>query len=163
VVRAFQAAFADAGDSVGLIIKSTGSQESFPEIRAVIAAAARHDPRIVVVDRTLSRPEIMSLLACSDSYISLHRSEGFGLGMVESMAYGKPVIGTDFSGSTDFLSAKTGFPVPCAIRQVRRGEYVYFDDQVWAEPNIDAAAAALRTVFARTPDVAARAKAGQAR
>jgi len=162
VVRAFQAAFPDQNEPVGLIIKSTGSQDSFPEIKAVIAAAARLDPRIVVIDRTLTRSEIMSLIACSDSYVSLHRSEGFGLGMVETMAYGKPVIGTDFSGSTDFLTEITGYPIPCTIRPVRRGEYVYFDGQVWAEPDIDAAAAAMREVFAGTPRTQIRAAAGKA-
>ena len=104
----------------------------------------------------------MSLIAGSDSYISLHRSEGFGLGMVETMAYGKPVIGTDFSGSTDFLSERTGYPVPCEIRPVRRGEYVYFDGQVWAEPDVDAAAAAMREVFSGTQQTHIRAAAGQA-
>jgi glycosyltransferase involved in cell wall biosynthesis len=162
VVRAFQAAFPNPHDRVGLIIKSTGSQDSFPEIKAVIAAAAKLDPRILVIDRTLTRSEIMSLIACSDSYVSLHRSEGFGLGMVETMAYGKPVIGTDFSGSTDFLSKATGYPIPCAIRPVRRGEYVYFDGQVWAEPDVDAAALAMREVFAGTPQTQIRAAAGQA-
>lgn len=162
VVRAFQAAFPNMRDRVGLVIKSTGSQESFPEIKAVIAAAARLDPRIVVIDRTLTRAEIMSLIACGDSYVSLHRSEGFGLGMVETMAYGKPVIGTDFSGSTDFLSAETGYPIPCVIRPVRRGEYVYFDGQVWAEPDIDAAALAMREVFAGSARTKAKAAAGRA-
>jgi glycosyltransferase involved in cell wall biosynthesis len=162
VIRAFQAAFPGLDENVGLVIKSTGSQDNFPEIKAVIAAAARRDPRILVIDGTLTRPEIVSLFACSDSYVSLHRSEGFGLGMVETMAYGKPVIGTDFSGSTDFLSQQTGFPVPCEIRPVRRGEYIYFEGQVWAEPDIEAAADAMRAVLAGNTDVVARAAAGQA-
>jgi glycosyltransferase involved in cell wall biosynthesis len=162
VIRAFQEAFPDLDENVGLVIKSTGSQDNFPEIKAVIAAAAKRDPRLLVIDGTLTRPEIVSLFACSDSYVSLHRSEGFGLGMVETMAYGKPVIGTDFSGSTDFLSRETGFPVPCEIRPVRRGEYVYFEGQAWAEPDIDAAARAMREVFAGAEDVAARAAAGRA-
>jgi glycosyltransferase involved in cell wall biosynthesis len=162
VIRAFQEAFPDPGEKVGLVIKSTGSQDNFPEIKAVIIAAAKRDPRIRVIDGTLSRPEIVSLMACSDSYVSLHRSEGFGLGMVESMAYGKPVIGTDFSGSTDFLSQETGFPIACEIRPVRRGEYVYYEGQVWAEPDILAAARAMREVFAGSPEVARRAATGQA-
>jgi hypothetical protein len=38
------------------------------------------------------------------------------------MAFGKPVIGTDYSGSTEFLSKLTGFPVAYTLRPVLPGE-----------------------------------------
>lgn len=162
VLQAFQAAFDRDDARVGLVIKSTGSRTHFPEIRAIINRAAKSDPRIVVIDRTLTRGEIVSLIADCDCYLSLHRSEGFGLGMVEAMVHAKPVIGTDFSGSQDFLSAETGFPVPCQLRPVRPGEYVDSDGQIWAEPDIEAASQAMRDVVADPEATARRAHAGQA-
>ncbi|QEL23959.1 glycosyltransferase family 4 protein [Bosea sp. F3-2] len=135
VLRAFQAAFPKGDERVGLIIKSTGSQSQFREVRAVIASIARRDPRIVVVETNMSQAEVMSLIASCDCCISLHRSEGFGLGMVETMLHGKPVIGTDFSGSTDFLSPKTGYPVTYTLRPVRRGEYIYPEEQIVSAPS----------------------------
>ncbi len=161
VLRAFQAAFARDDERVGLVIKSTGSKEHFPEVRAAIAHAARLDPRIVVMEKTLTRDEISGLIAACDSYVSLHRSEGFGLGMVESMSFAKPVIGTDFSGSTDFLSQATGYPVPCQLRSVRDGEYLYSEGQVWAEPDMAAAAQTMATVFSKPRKAAERGAAGR--
>ena len=42
-----------------------------------------------------------------DVYVSLHRSEGFGLVMAESMYVGTPVIATDWSGNTEFMNSDT--------------------------------------------------------
>ena len=162
VVRAFRAAFPRGDEPVALVIKSTGSQDQYPEIRAIIAKAASLDPRITVMDGTLTRDDIEALIAGCDAYVSLHRSEGFGLGMVEAMSFGRPVIGTDFSGSTDFLSARTGYPVPFTPRPVRRGEYVYSEGQFWAEPDMEAAARAMRAVFEDRDEASRRAQVGRA-
>ena len=43
-------------------------------------------------------------MAACDCFVSLHRSEGFGLAMAEAMALGKPVIATNWSGNTDFMN-----------------------------------------------------------
>jgi glycosyltransferase involved in cell wall biosynthesis len=147
VVRAFQTAFPNPAERVGLVIKSTSAIHQHLEIKSVILEAARHDQRIKVIDRTFSRDEMLSLIRQSDCYVSLHRSEGFGLGMAEAMAFGKPVIGTNYSGSTEFLSACTGFPVPFTMRPVQPGEYIFSDGQSWAEPDAAAAAEAMQRVF----------------
>ncbi|MDB5590777.1 glycosyltransferase, partial [Enterovirga sp.] len=146
-VEAFRAAFPDPREPVGLVLKSTGAPGMWPRLRGEIAAAAAADPRIRVIDGMLPRGELVALLALCDSYLSLHRSEGFGLGMVESMMLGKPVIGTDYSGSRDFLSAERGYPVAFRLRPLRDGEYPSGEGQSWAEPDLDAAVAALREVF----------------
>lgn len=162
VLRAFQAAFPRGDERVGLVIKSTGSQSQFSDVRAVIASAARGDRRIVVLETIMTQAEIMSLIAGCDCYISLHRSEGFGLGMVEAMLQGRPVIGTDFSGSADFLSSERGYPVSFTLRPVRCGEYIHAEGQVWAEPDLHSAVAAMRAVLAEPRIAAAKAAAGQA-
>ena len=147
VVHAFRAAFPSLDEDVGLVIKSTRAGEHHPKIKAEIARAACADHRIVVLDRTMPRDEVISLIRQSDCYVSLHRSEGFGLGMAEAMTFGKAVIGTDYSGNTDFLSERTGFPVPYRLRSLRPNEYVYGEGQSWAEPDGTAAAKEMRRVF----------------
>jgi glycosyltransferase involved in cell wall biosynthesis len=147
VLRAFQRAFPDREENVGLIIKSTSSKNQNLRIKGTIAKAAAEDPRIIVLDRVMSRNEVLSLIRQSDCYVSLHRSEGFGLGMTEAMSFGNIVIGTDFSGSTDFLSERTGFPVGYMMRALRQGEYPYSDGQSWAEPDEQEAAEAMRRAF----------------
>ena len=108
--------FAKGDENVGLIIKSTGAPAHYPEIKQRMQAAMEVDPRIKIFDRTMTRREVLGLIQSCDCYVSLHRAEGFGLGMVEAMNFGKAVIGTDFSGSTDFLSEQTGFPVSYELR-----------------------------------------------
>jgi glycosyltransferase involved in cell wall biosynthesis len=162
VVRAFQAAFPDRAEKVGLVIKSTSATYHYLEIKAAILEAALLDSRIKVIDRTFSREEMLSLIRQSDCYISLHRSEGFGLGMAEAMAFGKPVIGTNYSGSTEFLSDRTGFPVSFTLRPVLPGEYIFSTGQDWAEPEESGAVAAMQRVFYDRQESQCRAAAGRA-
>ncbi|TXM64529.1 glycosyltransferase family 4 protein, partial [Methylobacterium sp. WL12] len=151
VLEAFAKAF-PGNEDVGLIIKSTGAPEHSPQTRALVAAAAARDSRIRVIDSTLTRAEILSLIKQSDCYVSLHRAEGFGLGMAEAMALEKPVVGTNFSGNTDFLTDETGFPISYTLRALMDGEYTFTDHQSWAEPNVMEAAEVLQKVY-RDPEL----------
>ncbi len=162
VVRAFQAAFPRGDEPVGLMIKSTSAADHYPEIKSAIREAASLDPRMKIIDRIFSRDEMLSLIRQSDCYVSLHRSEGFGLGMAEAMALGKPVIGTDYSGSTDFLSDRTGFPVAYTMRPVQQGDYIFSTGQSWADPDDGSAAEAMRRVFFNSGERQSRAASGKA-
>jgi glycosyltransferase involved in cell wall biosynthesis len=148
VLKAFQDAFRKGDENVGLIIKSTGAPAHYPpEINQRMQAAMEVDPRIKIFDRTMARQEVLGLIQSCDCYVSLHRAEGFGLGMVEAMNFGKAVIGTDFSGSMDFLNEQTGFPVSYELRPIQPNEYVWAEGQSWAEPNHQKAIELLKLVF----------------
>lgn len=162
VMESFQSAFPDLGERVGLIIKSSGMTSRHLAIKSEIEEMARRDHRIKVIDTIFSREEMLSLICQSDCFVSLHRSEGFGLGMAEAMALGKPVIGTDYSGNTDFLSDHTGFPVSFTLRSVRSGEYIFAEGQSWAEPDNVSAVEAMQSVFYDRPEAMRRAEAGKA-
>jgi glycosyltransferase involved in cell wall biosynthesis len=161
VLEAFQQAFAAGNENVGLVIKSTGAPDHFPEIKAVIETAMKRDPRIIMVDRNMARDEMLGLIRASDAYVSLHRAEGFGLGMAEAMTFERIVIGTDFSGSTDFLSQETGYPVPYRLRALEPHEYPWSDGQVWAEPDVAAAADIMRRVAIDPSEGEARGRAAR--
>jgi glycosyltransferase involved in cell wall biosynthesis len=163
VIRAFQAAFPTSGScNVGLVIKAVGTSSNASEITSAILAAARTDQRVKVISSMLSRSEMLSLLNHIDCYVSLHRSEGFGLGMAEAMALGKPVIGTAYSGNTEYLTDRTGFPVGFHLRPVLSDEYIYSDGQSWAEPDDVAAVEAMRQVVENREDRERRAATGKA-
>jgi glycosyltransferase involved in cell wall biosynthesis len=165
VLKAFRLAFPNLNENVGLIIKSTGfetHQTGFGPHQMELEqfrASLDKDHRIRIIHDTMSRQRMLGLIRACDCYVSLHRAEGFGLGMAEAMSFGKVVIGTDYSGSTDFLSAETGFPVAYHLRPLRPDEYFWPQDQVWAEPNMDSAVAMFRQAFndvnARTRKAAA--------
>ena len=161
VVEAFQRAFPNGNENVGLIIHCIGQVDRYPEINNVMRQASVADSRIQIFDKSLSHDDMLGLIHSSDCYLSLHRSEGLGMGMAEAMAFGRIVIGTNFSGNTDFLTEQTGFPVPYTLRPVKPHEYPWAESQVWAEPDLDAATLILQQVF-DAPDVARkRAKEGQ--
>jgi len=159
VVAAFKRAFPSRAENVGLVIKAHGSG-AFADRRAWLAEQAA-DSRIVVIDRTMQRGEVDTLMSLTDCFVSLHRSEGFGFGMAEAMALGKPVIGTDYSGNTDFLTEETGFPVSYGLVAVPPGAYPGYEDQVWADPDLEHAAWLMRHVLANSAIAAERAAAGR--
>jgi glycosyltransferase involved in cell wall biosynthesis len=160
-VEAFHQAFGAASPEVGLVIKclDPGPHEA---VLKPLKAAIAGDPRIHLIEGTLSRGEMNGLLAVTDAYVSLHRSEGFGFGLAEAMLLGKPAIGTDYSGNRDFLTDETGYPVPYTLVPVRPGEYPDHEGQVWAEPDIGVAAKCMASIVHEPQQAEARALAGQA-
>lgn len=162
VARAFEVAFGNKRDDVGLILKVSGTRNLFPKQMLELETAARRDRRITILQGDWQRADVLALMASVDCFVSLHRSEGFGLGMAEAMFLGKPVIGTAFSGNTEFLTGETGYPVPYQMRAVEQGEYPYSEGNSWAEPDVRIAAGAMRSVASRIDEVSNRALRGQA-
>ena len=104
-------------------------------------------PNIMVIDQSLTRSETLSLLNCADCYISLHRAEGFGFGMAESMKLGKPVIATGYSGNMEFMNHTNSFPVDYTLTPVKQGEFFNLEGRsVWAEPDVDHAVSYMEKV-----------------
>lgn len=144
-IQAFKRAFSNKGDNVRLVIKIMGSYVHGPEINR-LKKRVSDDPRIVIIDEVLTHEEMVVLVNRCDCFVSLHRSEGFGRGMAEAMVYGKPVIATNYSGNTDFMSKETAMLVDYSLVPVNKGCYVHWENQVWAEPDIDHATWYMRKV-----------------
>ena len=134
-VTAFQRAF-EGRDDVRLVIKSMNGEQHLAD-RERLRAAAADDPRVELVERYLDQAEVHKLFAAAHGYLSLHRSEGFGLTVAEAMAHGLAVIATDYSGTSEFLTSQTGWPVPCRLVPVGPGNAPYPPAAVWAEPDLD--------------------------
>jgi glycosyltransferase involved in cell wall biosynthesis len=144
VVRAFQAAF-PGNEDVRLTIKTRGLQDRGRRIW--LTSQAERDSRIVILDKTLPYDGITALLRSHDVFLSLHRSEGFGLGCAEALALEKIVVATNYGGTSDFITETTGFPVSWRPHAVAEGDYVESDGAVWAEPSIEHAAYQLRQIY----------------
>ncbi|AWN39992.1 glycosyltransferase [Methylobacterium durans] len=151
VIRAFHTAFPPGETGVRLIIKTHNAAALTDPLtlRAWrhIADACEGDPRIAIVDRTMRHDEVLGLIAAADCYVSLHRSEGFGLGMMEAMQRRTPVVCTGYSGNADFCDAETAWPVAYDLVPTGATEYAYVEPgHVWAEPRHASAVEALRAV-----------------
>jgi glycosyltransferase involved in cell wall biosynthesis len=99
---------------------------------------------VVIFDRVLTRREMNGLLQSCDVLVSLHRAEGFGLPPAEAMWLGKPVIATNYSGNTDFMTEANSALIPYHLVQIGVDQGPYEKDAVWAEPDLEAAAEAMR-------------------
>ncbi|MDX6205677.1 MAG: hypothetical protein QOF39_1734 [Frankiales bacterium] len=144
VIDAFTQAFRP-GEGPTLVIKSiNGSRCLTDRERVRFAAAGRSD--IILIEDYLTAAQTRALTAMCDCYVSLHRSEGYGLTMSEAMSLGRPVIATGYSGNLDFMDEDTALLVPYEEVRVGDGAAPYSPSAVWAEPDLGAAAAYMRKV-----------------
>jgi glycosyltransferase involved in cell wall biosynthesis len=150
-VRAFCRAFPSSASAAALLIKVRipehwADPEQEPWWKELYEEASR-DSRIRVISADLDPGQMSALALAADAFVSLHRSEGFGYAVAEAMLAGKPVVVTDYSGSQDFAGQAEALLVPARRRPVRFGEFLYGDPgQVWSEPDIEAAALAMRAL-----------------
>ena len=145
VVDAFTRAFAD-GDGPILVLKCINGEHDLASLeRLRLATAERSD--IYLLEDYLAPEMKNALMAGCDCYVSLHRSEGLGLTMAEAMAYGKPVIATNYSGNVDFMHEGNSHLIPYELVPIPKGCDPYPAGTEWADPDIDAAAAAMRRVL----------------
>ena len=111
--------------------------------------------RISFLDDALDPLARYRLIASCDAYVSLHRAEGFGLGMAEAMALGKPVIATGWSGNLEFMNPWNSFLVDFSLATLDEDAGAYPKGSVWAVPNLDDAARNLRLVW-QNPELRAQ-------
>ena len=164
VLAAFQAAFPPGSpEKVELILKTqnrtrVGDPHQVRVWQTIDDVIAR-DPRIRVIDQTLSYRDLLGFKRACDCYVSLHRSEGWGFGMIEAMQLHLPVVTTAYSGNMEFCSAETAFLVDYDLVAPMPHEYIFVErGSRWAEPSIASAAAALREVYADPAAAKARAE-----
>ncbi len=139
-VAAFRSAFPAGDEPVTLVVKGMRAAAAGEDAFGQLEQACRQDPRIRLIDGTLSRSDMLGLLQAADCFVSLHRAEGFGRCIAEAMLLGKPVIVTGYSGNMDFTLPGTAALVDHDCRPVEAGEYPYAEGMIWAEPDIAHAA-----------------------
>ena len=93
-------------------------------------------------------------------FLSLHKAEGFGMGMAEAMSQGKPVVATNWSANTEFCRAETAWCIPYRMVPVLPHEYMVATKE-WAEADVEAAATALKEIRANPELVAERTAKGK--
>jgi glycosyltransferase involved in cell wall biosynthesis len=159
-IAAFARAFAP-GEKVQLVIKASNADrlEHRRRLLRLMAAghASGHDVRWIF--EHLPRPDLLRLVSAVDAYVSLHRAEGFGYTCAEAMAYRVPVIATGYSGNMDFMDAESAFLVDWREREVEVSDGPFQRGSVWAEPDVEHAAALMRAIVddpARAAEVGAR-------
>jgi glycosyltransferase involved in cell wall biosynthesis len=145
LVDAFCEAFTPNEGPV-LILKSINGDKRMIEFEK-LKWACRGRSDVIVIDEYFDVVKSASLMAVTDCYVSLHRSEGLGLTMAEAMALGKPVIATGYSGNMDFMTEENSLVIPWTLVPVGKDAEGYPSGAKWAEPDLGAASVAMRRVY----------------
>lgn len=142
-LEAFAIAFQKRQKNVKLVIKSVG-YDSAAELAARLQekiCALKLQNNVILINQDLTDYEVYSLINASDAYVSLHRGEGLGLGMMEAMYLGKPVIATNYGGNTDFTRPDNSLLVEYKTVPPREIDLdAYSHVKKWPEPNVKTAA-----------------------
>jgi glycosyltransferase involved in cell wall biosynthesis len=146
VIEAFRASGLASHDAA-LVVKVQNAASNPTDFTA-LQDSVRDLPGTVLLTDTLSRADIYALEAACDCFVSLHRSEGFGLAVAESMFLGKPVIATDWSATAEFVDETTGCPVRAPLVTLEKNHGPYPKGSTWADPDPAHAAEWMKKLFA---------------
>jgi len=159
LIEAFRSAF-EPNSGASLLIKSIQGIDFPAEYEQLAIAASRH-PNIHLIDRHVPWREKNAMIAGCDCYVSLHRSEGFGLTLAEAMWFEKPAIATAYGGNLEFMTSENSRLVSYAMVPVGEktaaataGTAHYPADAMWADPDVGSAADAMRWAFENREEAA---------
>jgi len=138
-IKAFKRAFPKNDSTVGLVIKVSNAQENPAEVKR-LREEFQDDINVYFIEEILNRTSMNSLINLVDAFISLHRSEGFGLVPAEAMYLGKPVIMTRWSGNLEFMTQDNSCGVDYELLPIKERYGPYAPGQIWADPDLDQAA-----------------------
>ena len=167
LVRAYVEEF-NAREDVALILKvhsSLGySLEAIAEmiadhVRKCTGRSLDACADIVLEGADIPAPLMPALYRAADCFVLPTRGEGWGRPFMEAMAMGLPVIGTNWSGNTAFMTPETTYLLDYELAPVPRKaceEAPAFTGHRWAEPNVDHLRRLMRHVFTHREDAAAR-------
>ena len=151
VIKAFKEAF-KGNENVTLVLKTQNrdyvADSQQLRIWRSIESLVSSDQRIKLVNETMQYKDVLKLKKAADCYVSLHRSEGWGFGMIEAMNLDTPVICTAYSGNVDFCSSNNCWLVD--YEEVYLGDWDYIfvkPGQKWADPSVRHAASCMRELF----------------
>lgn len=157
IIDAFKLAFGD-DSSVELILKISDGQQHKADV-AILERRIAGAANIRIIDGLMSAGELDVLFRSADVYISLHRSEGFGLTVAEAVMREVPVVVTGWSGTADFCHPDLAYTVAHQLIPVAdpHPAYCSISDAVWAEPSVEDAARQLVAIRMRPDEARGRA------
>lgn len=143
-IDAYCEAFEDHGKTCLLVKSINGNLRPLERERVRLALRGRSD--IILRDGYVTSSQMQGIIELVDCVVSLHRSEGYGLNLVDAMASGTPVIATGYSGNLGFMDDTSALIVPYTIAEVGQNAAPYNPTATWAEPDLEHAARAMRRV-----------------
>ena len=148
LVKAFAKAFKGNPNAI-LLLKTIHGNKHLSNFNKFQQLLSDYDiaNQVVIIDKNMEKIELMNLLNASNCYVSLHRAEGLGIGMMEAMLLKKPVIATAYGGNMEFTNIETSLLVKYDIIQIGEGNEPYKKNYTWANPDIDDASSKMTEIY----------------
>eukprot|EP00727_Mastigamoeba_balamuthi_P009812 m51a1_g5453 hypothetical protein (426) ;mRNA; r:215789-217624 len=151
LVRAFTEEFR-RNESVALLVlthefhhEGTPIEEKIREITQSVKPSAEERPEVRVLQWYIPDRELPQLYASVDCLVVPSKGEGWGRPHIEAMATGVPVIATNWSGNTAFMTPENSYLIHVhRLSHPRTGPFQKF---LWAEPSYWHLRALMREVF----------------
>jgi len=133
-------------DDVGLIVKTTKGRETTIDrelVRKLLRSIKQgvqnsSPPKVYMLHGSMTRQEMTNLYKSPKlcGLLSATRGEGFGLPMLEAAVAGLPIVATDWSAHTEFLSGDSFLRVKYSLSQIpdsRVDKIIFVQGAKWAE------------------------------
>ncbi|XP_010246940.1 PREDICTED: uncharacterized protein LOC104590100 [Nelumbo nucifera] len=100
---------------------------------------------VYLIDSHIPQMDLPRVYMAADAFVLPSRGEGWGRPIVEAMAMSLPVITTNWSGPTEYLTEKNSYPLHVdRMSEVTEGP---FKGHLWAEPSVDKLRVLMRHVM----------------
>jgi glycosyltransferase involved in cell wall biosynthesis len=149
VIDAFRLAFPEPDTHARLLLRCHDA-DYHPRLMAHLKSYIGGDDRIAIIDAAKQSWPMNEFYSCVDTYLSLHRSEGYGLQLAEAAQAGTAVIATGWGLAPDIARRPEVSSVDyrLVVPLDPQGFYTKFDGARWAEPDLIQAARLLTQVRA---------------
>ncbi|KAJ4885839.1 UDP-Glycosyltransferase superfamily protein [Raphanus sativus] len=116
-------------------------------------------PFVYVIDKHIAQVDLPRLYKAADAFVLPTRGEGWGRPIVEAMAMSLPVIATNWSGPTEYLTEENGYPLVVEeMSEVKEGP---FEGHRWAEPSVGKLRVLMRRVVSEPDEAKVKGKRGR--
>ena len=145
-IRAWKRAFRNDPNSILLIKANFSKRTQF--MRREMIDEISESSNIRIIEKIYDHREFEAFQRMADVFVSLHRSEGYGLNIHEMLKMGIPTIATAYSGNMDYMAMYPhAFPVSFHMTPYNDRTVHYTDSGLrWAEASIDETVAILHDI-----------------
>jgi len=145
VINAFKQAFKENDDDVFLVIKmNKADKDDIEALKNDLEGIKNYK----ILTGSFPHEDVYSLISLCDVFISLHRSEGFGLVMAEAMSLGTVCIATNYSANIDFMNKDNSLLVDYKmVKTGLKNHYAFDYNDLWADADVNQAAEYMKMIY----------------
>ena len=138
IIEAFAKSF-QTEDKTSLVFKINNAKSFANDYKLLKDLIDRYNlsDKVTIINERLSKSELMSLISACDCYISLHRSEGLGLPLLEAMSMGIPSIATKYSGNLEFMNEENSLLISARTTTINKSFGPYKEGWKWSDPDLN--------------------------